>query len=67
MVEYFWPLNHKLPAGYQHVTKADLIEFMESVHPDTPIWIDSYRQILRHTTQRPLGMTGLAEDGFHIG
>ena len=67
MVEHPWPLTNKLPAGYQHITKAELLEFMDHVDLDTPIWIDNYRQICHQITQRPVEATALAEDGFHIG
>lgn len=67
MVEHNWPLKNKLPAGYQHLTKAELLEFMDHVHPDTPIWIDNYWPVRHHITQRPVEMTALGEDGFHIG
>ncbi|MFU8947531.1 hypothetical protein ACLRGF_12465 [Mycetocola zhadangensis] len=68
MVEHNWPLKDTLPAGPQHITKSELLEFLDEVaDPEAPIWIDNYRQIRHQITQRPIHVLINAPDGAHIG
>lgn len=66
MSEHRWPLKNKLPEGYLHFTKADLLEFLSYVDDDAPIWLNNYWQPVRQITQRPLEMMATDDDGVHL-
>lgn len=62
-----WPLKNRIPDAFEFFTKAELIEFLDEVPDDTPIWIDNYWQIRHQITQRPVELLYVNPDGFHIG
>lgn len=67
MADNTWPLKNRLPAGHQFFTKSDVIEFLDGLDDDTPIWIDNYWQPLRQITQRPVDLIAARADGIHFG
>ncbi len=48
-------------------TKGELIEFLDQVDDETPLWIDNYWQLLRQITQRPIDLIAVSTDGVHFG
>ena len=67
MPNHPWPLKNRIPAEFEFFTKAELIEFLDEVPDDTPIWIDNYWQVRHQITQRPVEVLYADPDGFHIG
>jgi hypothetical protein len=67
MQNHPWPLKNRIPDAFEFFTKAELIEFLDEVPDDTPIWIDNYWQIRHQITQRPVELLYADPDGFHIG
>ena len=62
-----WPLKNPLPERHQYFTRQELIEFLDGVDDDTPVWIDNYRQIRHSIAQRPIDVIAMHSDGVHIG
>ncbi|MGV9768314.1 hypothetical protein ACWDR7_02345 [Microbacterium sp. NPDC003461] len=67
MAENTWPLKNKLPEGHLFLTKAELIEILDEVDDETPLWINNYWQPIRQITQRPVDLIAIRPDGVHLG
>ena len=61
-----WPLKKPLPHGHRFITKSGLMEVLDMVDDDTPIWINNYWQPIRQITQRPVDLIAIRPDGLHI-
>lgn len=66
MRDHPWPLKKKLPKGHVPLTKAELVEILESLPDDAPLWIDNHRQPIRSITQRPVDLMYIGVGGLHI-
>ena len=67
MADNIWPLKNRLPEGHQFLTKSDVIESLNGLDDDTPVWIDNYWQPVRQITQRPVDLIAARPDGIHFG
>ncbi|MFC7581392.1 hypothetical protein ACFQ23_00615 [Schaalia naturae] len=64
--DHSWPLRRRLPAGFAFFTKTSLLECLDEVGDDEPIWLDNYWQPIRQITQRPLELIYPHDDGLHL-
>lgn len=67
MAEHTWPLRKSVAADHRFLTKADLIEALNGLADDTPLWIDNYWQPVRQIAQRPVDLISNLPDGIHLG
>lgn len=67
MAENTWPLKNRLPEGHLFLTKAELLEILDEVDDETPLWINNYWQPIRQITQRPVDLIAIRPDGVHLG
>ncbi len=67
MAEHTWPLKNRIPAEFVFFTKGELIEILDGIDDETPIWINNYWQPVRQITQRPMEVYANRPDGIHLG